>query len=66
MRGELILLVIHITGTRMIEAGIYVLSRVNEFGGMIRGLNPIKFSLLDYGAVGTLAKLDPFIRTWWG
>ena len=39
MRGELIFNVIHIAGTRMIEAGIGGLSRGNNLGGIIRGLN---------------------------
>ena len=66
MRGELILYVIHIRGTRIIEAGIDGLSRGNNLGGMRRVLNPLQFVLLYQGAVLISAKLEPWIRTWWG
>ena len=51
MRGELILHVIHISGTQMIEAGIDGLFRGNNLGGIMRGLNPLHFAPLDKGAV---------------
>ena len=66
IRGELILHVIHIAGTRIIEAGIYSISSGNNLGGMMRGLNLSQFFPLDQGAVVRLAKLEPWIRTWWG
>ena len=47
MRGYLILHVIHIAGTRMIEAVIDVLFRGDNLAGMIRGLNPLKLVLLN-------------------
>ena len=52
MRGELILHVIRIAGTRIIEAGIYGLSEGNNLGVMTRGLNPLHFISLDQRAVG--------------
>ena len=65
MRGELILHVIHITGNRMIEAGIDSLSRESKLGGVMRGLHPFQFFLLYQGEIARLAKLEPLIRTWW-
>ena len=50
MRGYFILHVVHIVGTRMIEAVIDGLSRVNNMGGIMRGLNPLQFVLLDQGS----------------
>ena len=47
MRGELILHVIQIAGTRMIESGIDGISRGKNLGGIIRVLNPLQFVLLD-------------------
>ena len=46
MVGQLILHVIHIAGSRMIEAGIYGISRGDNLVGMIRGLNSLHFVLL--------------------
>ena len=47
MRGNLILHVVHISGTRIIEADIDGLSRGNNLGGMIRGVKPLKIFLAD-------------------
>ena len=46
MRGYLILHVVNTVGTIIIEAGIDGISRGNNMGGMMRGLNPLKFVLL--------------------
>ena len=35
-------------------------------GGKIRVLKPLQFVPLDQGAVVRSAKLEPWIRTWWG
>ena len=51
MQWELILHVIHITGTRIIEAGIDGISRGNNLGGMMMGRKPPHFVLLDKGLV---------------
>ena len=64
IRGEIISHVIHIAGKRMIEAGIYGLSRGNNLGGMMRGMNHIQFVPLDQVAVPRLAKLETCISTW--
>ena len=50
----------------MIEAGIDSLSRENNFVGMMRGVNPLQFFLLDKVAVARSEKLELWIRTWWG
>ena len=41
--------VFNIMGTRMIEAGIDGISRINSMGGMMRGLNPLQLFPLDQG-----------------
>ena len=51
MRGELILNGVHISGTRIIKAIIYGLLKVNNLGGMTRGINPSQSVPLDKGAV---------------
>ena len=50
MRWYLILHVVHILGTRMIEAGIDGILRGHNMGGIIRELNPIQFIMLYQGA----------------
>ena len=50
MRGYFILYVVHIVVTRTIEAVIDGLSRVNNMGGIMRGLNPLQFVLLYQGS----------------
>ena len=40
MRGDLILHSVHISGTRMIEAGIDIPPGENNMKGMMRGMNP--------------------------
>ena len=47
MRGYLIQHVVHIVGTRIIEAGIDGISRRNNLVGIMRGLNPLQFVPLD-------------------
>ena len=47
MREYLIMHVVHIVVTRMIEAVIDGISRGDNLGLMIRGLNPLPFDLLD-------------------
>ena len=51
MKGVLIVHVIHIAEKRMIEAGIDGLSRENNLGGTIRGVNPLKSVPLYEGEV---------------
>ena len=65
MRGRLILHVIPIASTRMIEAGIDGLSRVNNLVGIMRVLNHLPFIPLDQGSVVRSANLEPWISTWW-
>ena len=65
MRGDLVLYVILVAGTRIVEAEIDALSGGGNLGGIIRGLNPLQFFLLYKGAVARSAKLKPCIRTWW-
>ena len=48
-RRYLIHHVVHIVGKIIIESGIYGLARRNNLVGMIRGLNPLQFVLLDKG-----------------
>ena len=66
IRGELILHVIHIADTRMTETGIYGLSRGDNLGEMMKGMNPLQFIVLYQGLVVKSAKLEPWISNWWG
>ena len=50
----------------MIEASIYGLSIINNFRGMIRGLNPLKFVLLVQGALDSSNSNEPWLSSWWG
>ena len=43
MKVLLILHVVHLSGTRMIESGIYVLSRGNDLGGIIQDIDTLNF-----------------------
>ena len=43
MKGDLILHIVHIAVTQMIEVVIDSLSKGKNLGGMVRGLNPLKF-----------------------
>ena len=63
MRGDFILNVIHIAGTRMIDAWIDGISTGNNLGRIIGELNPLQFSPLDQLAVVKLAHLEPCNRT---
>ena len=49
MKGYVILYVVHIVGKRMIEPVINGISRGNNMGGMMIGLNPLHFFMLDQG-----------------
>ena len=57
MKGELILHVVHIVGTRMIDPGIDGLSRGNNLGGIMRGLEPLKFLPLNIRYPGALVTI---------
>ena len=52
MRGDLILHVVHITGTKMIEAVIDGLPEGDNLVGIMRGFNPLQFVPLYQGAEG--------------
>ena len=49
MKGELIWHIVHIVGTITIKAGINGISRGNNLGGMMRGLEPPQFVPLRKG-----------------
>ena len=66
MKGELILNILHIAGTRMADAGIYGIYRGNNLGGKMRGLEPLQFFLLGKGDTEISDKLDPWLMSWWG
>ena len=65
MKEALILHVIYISGTRMIEAGIYGLSRENNLEGIMIGVNPLKPALVDEGAVEKPPGLEGWLRYLW-
>ena len=66
MKGELILHVVHMYGTRMIKSGIYGLCRGNNLGGMMRGPEPLKVSPLGKGATERFDTLEPWLLSWQG
>ena len=66
IRDESILHVIHIAGTRMIESGIDGISRGDNLGGMMRGMNPLQLVPLYQGSVVRSDRLELWIRTCWG
>ena len=66
MKGELILHVVHIYGTRMIKSGIYGLCRGNNLGGMMRGLEALKVYPLGKGATERSDTLEPWLMSWQG
>ena len=66
MKGDLILYVIHILGTRIIEAGIDGISGRNNLGVMTRGINPLQFVPVDEGAVEISPGLKGWLISWWG
>ena len=66
MRGELILHILHISGTSMIESGIYGLYRGNNIEGKMRGLDPLQFVSLGKGDIEISDNLDIWLRSWWG
>ena len=49
MKGDFILHVVNIVGTRMIESGIDGISGGNKLGFMMRGVNPLEFVPIDEG-----------------
>ena len=63
MKGYFIHHVVHITGTIMIESEIDGLSRTNNMRGLIRGLNPLQFILLDKGSKEISTGVYPRIRS---
>jgi hypothetical protein len=67
-RGNLILHVIHIAGTRMKEgAGIDGLSRGDMLEGMMAGRNPLSYLPLSLNANERSAgKVEEWVRSWWG
>ena len=66
MKGELILNILHIAGTRMADAGIYGIYRGNNLGGKMRGLEPLQFIPLGKGATEILDNLESWLRYFWG
>ena len=51
MQCYFILHIVHISGTRMIEAVMNVILRGKNLRGMMRGLNTLQFIPLDHGVV---------------
>jgi len=58
--------VIHISGTRMKESGMDVLSRGDLLEGMMTGKDPLSFLPLDKGAgQHSRGRVQEWIRSWW-
>ena len=65
VKVELILHIVHITGTRMTEAGMDGISRGNNMGGVMRGLETFQFIPLGKGATERSDNLLPWLSYWW-
>ena len=65
MKGKLVFCIVCIEWTWMVEAGIEGLSRFNNLGGTMRGLNPLQFLPLGQGAVERFKGVYPWLRLWW-
>ena len=65
MDERLIVHGVHISGTRVAEAVIDGISRGNNFGVIMRGINPLKFNSLQLGDLEMPAELKRFIKSWW-
>ena len=63
MQGVTILHTIHIEGAIFIEAFIGGLSRINNLGGMMQGLNYLQFASLCLGATERPMWVEPCIRS---
>ena len=66
MKGNLILQIIHISVKRMAEERIEGLSRGNNMGGIMMGLNPSQLVHLGEVSMERSDKYDPWLRSWWG
>jgi hypothetical protein len=65
MAGDLILHVVHVTGTRMIEAGPAGGSHGDFNQGMMAGESALQFIPLYLTALERAPKLEEWIRSWW-
>ena len=65
MKGDLIVHVIHVTGTRMKELGIGGLSRGDLLEDVVDGKYPFSMLPLYFEALERLVGLEQWIRYWW-
>ena len=65
MKGDLLLHVIHVAGTRMIEEGADGGSRGDLSQGAMAGHSVIDFVPLHLSALERSSELEPWIRSWW-
>ena len=65
MKGELIIHIVNIAGTRMIEAGIDGLYIVNNLGGVMRDMEPFQFVPLGKVYTKISDNLVPWLRYLW-
>jgi hypothetical protein len=66
MEGQLILHVIHVAGTRMIEEGANGGSRGDLTQSAMAGRPILDYVPVDLNTLGRSAKVEPWIRSWWG
>ena len=66
MKVQLVLQIVHISGTRTIEAEIDVLSREKNMEGGMRGLDPLPLFPLGKCATARLDNIESWLRSWWG
>jgi hypothetical protein len=65
MKGDLLLYVIHVVGTRMIEEGADGGSRGDLLQGAMAGHSVIVFVPLHLSALERSSELEPSIHSWW-
>ena len=65
MHGKFVLYVFHVAGTRMIESGIYALSRGEFVGGVARGQSMLDFVPIHLLAIERSPKVLDWVKSWW-
>ena len=66
MQGDMMIHVIHISGTRMIASGIDILSRGITTEGVMRGMDSLSFVPLHQTVNERSDFLIEWVRSWWG
>ena len=65
MDGEVIIRLVHISGTRMIDSGVDGLSRGDITKGVMRGEDILLFVPLNLGAHERIPAVIDWVKSWW-